>query len=68
MAIVPMNFTNTGTAGSAPTTRVDIGNHLGSWSNKDGTIALSGTAALVLDGTLATANMKWPPASPRPAC
>ena len=58
MAIVPMNFTNTGTGGiRADNETLTIGNHLGSWSNKDGTIALSGTAALVLDGTLATANI-----------
>jgi hypothetical protein len=58
MAIVPMNFTNSGTGGiNADNETLTIGNHLGSWSNKDGTIALSGTAALVLDGSLATTNI-----------
>ncbi len=56
MAIVPLNFTNAGTI-SADNETLTIGNNLGSWSNKDGTIALSGTAALVLDGSLATGDI-----------
>jgi hypothetical protein len=59
LAIVPLNFTNKGTISvtdETVTIGYDAGSVHGSWSNA-GLIALSGTASLVLDGSLATAGI-----------
>jgi hypothetical protein len=56
--IVPLSFTNDGTidaTGETLTVGYDSGGTLGSWSNQSGTI--SNATSLVLDGSLATANI-----------
>ena len=59
LAIVPLNFTNKGTISvtdETVTIGYDVGGVHGSWSNA-GLIALSGTATLILDGSLTTAGL-----------
>jgi hypothetical protein len=56
LTIAPLNFTNQGTIlvdNQTATIGFDQGGSLGTWDNTSGTIALSGIASLVLDGSLA---------------
>ncbi len=58
--ITPLNFTNQGTIlldNETATIGFDQIGSLGSWDNTFGTIALSGTASLVLDGSLAASGI-----------
>ena len=60
MTIAPQNFVNQRTIdanGETLTIGYDSNGTLGSWSNDGGIIELSGNAALVLDGSLASGNI-----------
>ncbi len=60
LSIAPLNFTNQGTilvGSETATIGFDQGGSLGTWDNTSGTIALSGTASLVLDGSLAASGL-----------
>jgi hypothetical protein len=60
LRIVPLNFTNQGTVNvdnETATIGYDQAGTLGAWDNSAGTIALSGSASLVLDGSVATSGI-----------
>ncbi|HEY7580750.1 MAG TPA: Hint domain-containing protein, partial [Acetobacteraceae bacterium] len=60
LRIVPLNFTNQGTVNldnETVTIGYDQAGTLGAWDNSAGTIALSGSASLVLDGSVATSGI-----------